>query len=104
MYEHVLVTGGAGFIGSQLVDELRAANYRVRIMVNLSPQAHYRFGDVRHCFAVTPIAERIMGFRAEIDLNEGTAGWAGEYAAADRPSAAFLFDSSSVPRTYEAQQ
>lgn len=32
----VLVTGGAGFIGSHVVDRLVAAGYRVRISDNLS--------------------------------------------------------------------
>ena len=36
----VLVTGGAGFIGSHLVDALRAAKADVRVVDNLDPQAH----------------------------------------------------------------
>ena len=35
-----LVTGGAGFIGSFIVDELVERGYRVRIYDNLEPQVH----------------------------------------------------------------
>jgi len=41
---NVLITGGAGFIGSHLADELLAAGYRVRALDNLTPQVH---GDAR---------------------------------------------------------
>jgi dTDP-L-rhamnose 4-epimerase len=40
MAESVLITGGAGFIGSHLADELLAAGYRVRILDNLVDQVH----------------------------------------------------------------
>ncbi len=36
----ILVTGGAGFIGSHLVDELVAAGYEVTILDSLEPQVH----------------------------------------------------------------
>jgi dTDP-L-rhamnose 4-epimerase len=40
MTQHVLITGGAGFIGSHLADELLRCGYRVRALDNLDPQVH----------------------------------------------------------------
>lgn len=40
MTKRVLITGGAGFIGSHLADELLRHGYRVRALDNMSPQVH----------------------------------------------------------------
>jgi dTDP-L-rhamnose 4-epimerase len=40
MSKRVLITGGAGFIGSHLADELLRQGYQVRALDNLSPQVH----------------------------------------------------------------
>jgi dTDP-L-rhamnose 4-epimerase len=38
--KQVLITGGAGFIGSHLADELLASGYRVRVLDTLAAQVH----------------------------------------------------------------
>jgi dTDP-L-rhamnose 4-epimerase len=40
MSNHVLITGGAGFVGSHLADHLLAHGYQVRAFDSLSPQVH----------------------------------------------------------------
>jgi dTDP-L-rhamnose 4-epimerase len=37
---HILITGGAGFIGSHLADDLVARGHQVRALDNLAPQVH----------------------------------------------------------------
>ncbi len=65
MSKKVLITGGAGFVGSHLADALLRAGHSVRIFDNLSPQVHpdgvpdylardveLLRGDMRHADAV----------------------------------------------------
>ncbi len=61
--ETVLVTGGAGFIGSHIVDALVAAGYRVAVVDNLvrgkreyvHPAAHFHEADIRDAEALARI-------------------------------------------------
>lgn len=45
MAKKVLITGGAGFIGSHLADELLEHGYGVRVFDNLAPQVHGPRGE-----------------------------------------------------------
>ena len=97
----VLITGGAGFIGSHLADELLQAGYEVRVLDNLRAQVHgptdhppaylspeaefikgdvrdsdvvavkYRTGDVRHCFADISKAKELLGYEPQTYLEDG---------------------------------
>jgi dTDP-L-rhamnose 4-epimerase len=56
---HILITGGAGFIGSHLADELIGRGHRVRALDNLSEQVHGP-GDIRPSY-LHPDVELIRG-------------------------------------------
>src|SRR3712207_3538756 len=64
--KHVLITGGAGFIGSHLADALLARGYRVRALDNLSPQVHGP--DAGRPDYLDPEVELIVG-----DIRDGDA-------------------------------
>ena len=83
----VLVTGGAGYIGSHLVDRLVARGYEVTVLDNLEPQvhrsgtwpsyanprAHYVRGDVRDRAVFEPLvlaADAVVHFGAAVSVGQ----------------------------------
>jgi dTDP-L-rhamnose 4-epimerase len=57
--KNILITGGAGFIGSHLASELLEHGYRVRALDNLTPQVH---GPEQHRPAyLDPAVELVVG-------------------------------------------
>ena len=83
----VLVTGGAGYIGSHLVDRLVADGYGVTVLDNLEPQVHrtgtwpsyanagaqYVRGDVRDRAVFEPLvvaADAVVHFAAAVSIGQ----------------------------------
>jgi dTDP-L-rhamnose 4-epimerase len=84
---NVLVTGGAGYIGSHLVDALVAREYQVTVLDNLEPQVHrsgtwpsyanpkarYVRGDVRDRATLEPLvlaSEAVVHFGAAVSVGQ----------------------------------
>lgn len=84
----ILITGGAGFIGSHLCDELTEKRYDVRILDNLSEQVHgawaaiprytnpkaeFSVGDIRDPVAVKDAlkdVDAVFHFAAKVDVGQ----------------------------------
>ena len=83
----VLVTGGAGYIGSHLVDALVAREYEVVVLDNLEPQVHrsgtwpsyangkarYIRGDVRDRDVFEPLvleSDAVVHFGAAVSVGQ----------------------------------
>ena len=83
----VLVTGGAGYIGSHLVDALVGRDYRVTVLDNLEPQVHrsgtwpsyanakakYVKGDVRDRSVFEPLvlaSQAVVHFGAAVSVGQ----------------------------------
>ena len=57
--------------------------------LDLSPQitAQYRAGDIRHCYADPTLAHELLGFQAQVSLEDGMTelvGWLADQDAEDR--------------------
>lgn len=88
MEKTILITGGAGFIGSHVADELLLAGYQVRVLDTLEPQVHglerqrpdylnseveLQVGDVRDSKAVAKALEGVSGvfhFAARVGVGQ----------------------------------
>ena len=108
MAESVLITGGAGFIGSHLADELLAAGYRVCALDSLAEQVHggagrpdYLNGDVELITGDVRDAEVVRRAVAGIDAVVHLAARVGvgqsmyepaEYAAVNSVGTAVLLE------------
>ena len=85
--QDILVTGGAGYIGSHLVDALVARDYRVTVLDNLEPQVHrsgtwpsyanpkakYVKGDVRDRLVFEPLvlaSQAVVHFGAAVGVGQ----------------------------------
>lgn len=73
MKKNILITGGAGFIGSHLADELLEQGHSVRVFDNLSPQVHGP--DASRPGYLHPDAELVVGdVRDKKALNKALEG------------------------------
>jgi len=68
----VLVTGGAGFIGSWLVESLLSANHSVVVLDNLSPQIHGAMPSLQLSWLDDPRVQFIRGDVRDFDLMDKT--------------------------------
>ena len=85
--QSILVTGGAGYIGSHLVDRLVSQNYAVTVLDNLEPQVHrsgtwpsyanprarYVRGDVRDRAVFEPLvvaSDAVVHFGAAVSVGQ----------------------------------
>jgi len=104
----ILITGGAGFIGSHLCDELLRHGYRVRVLDNLSLQVHragrppdyldpeveLRVGDVRDAAVVEAALEdvdAVVHFAARVGVGQSMYEIT-DYTSANGQGAAVLLE------------
>mgnify|MGYP002663333577 CR=1 FL=1 len=72
----VLITGGAGFIGSRLALKLLEKNYQITVLDNLSPQIHGENYEESYTFNL--IKDRVEVVKGDVinsdDWNEALKG------------------------------
>jgi dTDP-L-rhamnose 4-epimerase len=108
MPEKVLITGGAGFIGSHLADELLAHGYEVRVLDDLVDQVHHGatrpdylasdvelvHGDIRKPHVVRRAlrgVDAVVHFAARVGVGQSMYE-IGEYAATNTAGTGALLD------------
>jgi dTDP-L-rhamnose 4-epimerase len=103
----VLITGGAGFLGSHVADELLAAGHEVRALDSLleqvhgggrpgylDPQVELRVGDVRDAGAVAPAldgCDAVIHFAARVGVGQSMYDIA-EYTSVNEVGTAVLLE------------
>lgn len=66
--KNVLITGGAGFIGSKLALRLLDMNYNITVLDNLSPQVHTT--DPASSYSYTLIKDKVRFIKADVANND----------------------------------
>jgi dTDP-L-rhamnose 4-epimerase len=83
---HVLnIASGRNVTIREIAERLAEILGRPHLKPRITGQ--YRVGDIRHCFADTVLARQVLGFEAEVSLEDGLRDllpWLAEQAAVDR--------------------
>jgi len=83
------IGSGNRYTISEIAERLGPALGRNDVAANAS--GRYRVGDIRHCFADISLARDVLGYRPQVELDEGLAelvNWLTGQAAVDRVDAA----------------
>ena len=88
----ILVAGGAGFIGSHIVEQLFSAGHRVAVVDGLLPRTGGAASNLTHLHGVTLVTEAVETSRglsrllADTDVTIDCMGWTQHLSALKEPS------------------